>query len=85
MSKGKGLSAETISGASGIDRAPLTAQIRGEPSKAKYSMTFFMPRPTARRMKAIALERNTSLQQLVAEAVDEWLAKRGEPPFEVGT
>lgn len=82
MSKPRGLSAETLGNASAAERTPLQAQPRGEPSKGKYSMTFFLPRPTAMRMKAIALDRNTSLQQLVAEAVDEWLAKRGEPPFQ---
>lgn len=82
MTKGKGLSAETMTGAADTDRPTLAAGVRGNPEKKKASMTFFIPRPTHERMRAIALSRNTSLQQLVAEAVDEWLAKNGEPPFQ---
>ena len=85
MTKAKGLSAETMSGAADTDRPTLAAKTRGKPEKRNASMTFFIPRPTHERMRAIALGRNTSLQQLVAEAVDEWLAKRGEPPFEPTT
>ena len=29
----------------------------------------------------MALARSTSLQQLLEEAVDEWLGRSGEPPF----
>ena len=42
-------------------------------------MTFFMAVSTHKQLKRIALERNTSLQQLVAEAVDQWLANQNDP------
>lgn len=49
--------------------------------EADVSATFFIPRPTHKRMREIALDRNTSLQQLMAEAVDLWLKTNGEGPF----
>jgi hypothetical protein len=42
------------------------------------NMIFSMSRGTAARLKAIAIVENTSRQQLVAVAVDEWLARRPE-------
>jgi hypothetical protein len=39
-------------------------------------MTFSMSRGTAARLKEIAIAENTSMQQLIAEALDEWLARR---------
>lgn len=45
------------------------------------SATFFIPRPTHRRLKAIAFARPTTVQQLLEEAVDEWLGRSGEPSF----
>jgi hypothetical protein len=42
-------------------------------------MTFFMSRGTAARLKEIATVENTSLQQIVAVAVDEWLGRRPDP------
>jgi hypothetical protein len=41
-------------------------------------MTFSMSRGTAARLKEIATVENTSLQQLVAVAVDEWLGRRSD-------
>jgi hypothetical protein len=43
--------------------------------------TFYIPRPTLKRLREIALDRSTSLQQLLVEAVDQWLKKQGEGPF----
>lgn len=53
--------------------------------KDRINMTFFMSVATHGRLKALALERNTSLQQLVAQALDKWLAEQAEPPFEPGS
>jgi len=39
-------------------------------------MTFSMSRAAAARLKEIAIAENTSLQQLVAAAVGEWLDRR---------
>jgi hypothetical protein len=39
-------------------------------------MTFSTSRRTAARLKKIAIAENTSLQQLLNVAVDEWLARR---------
>ena len=50
-------------------------------SEKKTNITFFLARSTHTRLKQLALERNTSLQQLVAEAVDNWLAGQSEPTF----
>jgi hypothetical protein len=44
-------------------------------------MSFYIPRPTAERMQEYAQAHKTSLQQIVAEAVDRWLAEQMLPPF----
>jgi hypothetical protein len=41
-------------------------------------MTFSMSRVTAARLREIAIAENTSLPQLIAVAVDEWLARHSE-------
>jgi hypothetical protein len=41
------------------------------------NMTFSMSRGTAVRLKEIAIAENTSMQDLLTAAVDEWLARRG--------
>ena len=48
----------------------------------KIGMTFYMAPSTHKRLKDIASERQTSLQQLVAEALDEWFARKNEPAFQ---
>jgi predicted DNA-binding ribbon-helix-helix protein len=47
----------------------------------KVGMTFYMSPATHTRMKEMATGRKTSLQQLVAEAVDEWFARQSEPAY----
>ena len=54
------------------------AKPRGRLDSADTNMTFFMSRGTAARLKEIATVENTSSQQIVAVAVDEWLARRPE-------
>ncbi|MGO9171838.1 MAG: hypothetical protein ACLP7P_07715 [Rhodomicrobium sp.] len=49
---------------------------RGRLENTETNMTFFMPRTTAARLKEIAIAENTSLQQLIAVAVGEWLDRR---------
>jgi hypothetical protein len=61
-------------------QAPLKA-IKRTAEKDVIGMTFYIPKPTHRRMKQIAIERETSLQKLVEEAVDMWLAANSEAPF----
>jgi len=62
-------------------RATKVAETRGRPDKDKVAATFYIPRPTHKRLKEMALARSTSLQQLLEEAVDQWLQRAGEPPF----
>jgi hypothetical protein len=62
-------------------RATKVASTQGQPERDKVAATFYIPRPTHRRLKEMALARSTSLQQLLEEAVDEWLGRSGEPPF----
>ena len=45
------------------------------------NITFFLAISTRNRLKEIALARGTSLQQLLAEALDDWLANNGEPGY----
>jgi hypothetical protein len=52
------------------------AKPKGRLEDTETHMTFSMTRETAARLKAIALAENTSLQNLIAVAVDEWLARR---------
>ena len=52
------------------------AKPKGRLENTDTNMTFSMPRGTAARLKQIALAENKSLQELLAIAVDEWLARR---------
>jgi hypothetical protein len=61
-------------------KAPLKAKKRTG-DKAVVGMTFYIPKATHKRMKQISFERETSLQKLVEEAVDMWLAANSELPF----
>ncbi len=49
---------------------------RGRLEDTDTNMTFFMPRATAARLNEIAAAENTSMQQLIAAAVGEWLERR---------
>jgi hypothetical protein len=48
----------------------------GRLEDTETNMTFSMSRGTAARLREIATAENTSMQQLIAEALDEWLARR---------
>jgi hypothetical protein len=43
-------------------RATKVAETRGRPDKDKVAATFYIPRPTHKRLKEMALARSTSLQ-----------------------
>jgi hypothetical protein len=62
-------------------RKLLKAQTRGNLAKDWVSATFYIPRPTHKRLKAWALENDTSLQQILEEATDAWLARHGTALF----
>ncbi len=53
---------------------------RGRLENTDTNMTFFMSRTTAARLNEIAAAENTSLQQLIAVAVGEWLDRRSASP-----
>jgi hypothetical protein len=54
------------------------AKPRGRLDSTDTNLTFSMSRGTAARLKEIATVENTSLQEIVAVAIDEWLARRPE-------
>ena len=58
-----------------------TAQKKGKLHKPWVSTTFYVPRPTHKRLRELANTYDTSLQQIFEEAVDVWLASKNEPPF----
>jgi len=63
------------------DVPPAIAPIKGKPDRIEYSMTFRIPRGTADRLQEMARLRRTTLQALIAEAVDRWLRAEGEGHF----
>jgi predicted transcriptional regulator len=54
------------------------AKPKGRLENTDTNMTFSMTRGTAARLNEIARAENKSLQQLLAIAVDEWLARRSD-------
>ena len=52
------------------------AKLKGRLENTDTNMTFSMPRGTAVRLKEIALAENKPVQELLAIAVGEWLARR---------
>lgn len=48
---------------------------RGRLENTDTNMTFFMSRETAGRLNEIALAENTSLQNIITIALNEWLAR----------
>ena len=58
-----------------MTRKPKKAQ--SAPTREKVACTFHMPFEMYRRMSIIKIDRATSLQRLLEEAVGEWLAKQG--------
>ncbi len=53
---------------------------RGSLKDTETNMTFSMSRATAARLREIAIAENTSLENLVAAAVGEWLARYSPQP-----
>ena len=51
---------------------------RGRLEDTDANMTFSLSRGTAARLRQIATAENTSLQQLLTVAIDEWLARHAE-------
>jgi hypothetical protein len=51
---------------------------QGRLENTDTNMTLSMSRGTAARLKEIAIAENTSLQQIITVAVDEWLARRSD-------
>ena len=51
-------------------------------AEERVSATFKIPVPTYRRLKQIAADQGTNVQELLTEALDAWLAKRSEAPFD---
>jgi len=49
---------------------------RGRLEDTDTNMTFFMSRAVAARLNEIAAAENTSMQQIIAAAVGEWLERR---------
>lgn len=78
MSRRARFSDATVAGASKTAPPQYTAKTRGKPDSDLYKATLFLPRPVARRLRELSVERNTSLQQLLMEAVDAWLTKQGQ-------
>ena len=63
------------------DTADLYRRIKGKTPEDWTSATFFMPRATHRTLRMEALTRDTTLQGILAKAVDDWLRKEGLPGF----
>jgi len=57
------------------------AETRGRADKDKVAATFYIPRPTHRRLKEMALGRSTSLQQLLEEAWTSGCSMPASLPF----
>jgi hypothetical protein len=79
MSK-KTMRQELETGLNEADRPTFVAASRVKRTD-KIGMTFYMSPATHTQMKELALGRKTSLQQLVAEAVDEWFLRQSEPAY----
>ncbi len=83
IKKNSSISAETAAALSGdaIKEETAKAALRVR-SEKKTNITYFVSIATHRRLKQRALDRNTSLQQLLDEALDAYFAQQGEPPIE---
>ncbi len=53
--------------------------------KTKTNITYFVSLATHKRLKQLALDGNTSLQQILDEALDAYFAARGLDPIERAT
>lgn len=64
------------------ESAPYVAPKRRKTEDNKYyPATIRLPRPTQKKLAAYALEHNTSLQGLVAEAIDAYMRAHGIGTF----
>jgi hypothetical protein len=63
------------------EKQTITARQKLRPGKGKVSCTFNLTPEMYRRLQEIKLERGTSLQGLLEEAVDVWLASISETGF----
>ena len=62
-------------------KGTITAKKKGNVKRPWVSATFYIPRPTHKRLRDYASAYDTSLQQILEEATDLWLASKNEPPF----
>lgn len=74
--EGNAISAETVKAA---------PRVKLKPEKTKTNITYFVSLPTHKRLKQHALDTNTSLQQILDEALDTYFSVRGLPPIERAT
>lgn len=67
-----------------VDVTPYRARerVKTKPGKDRTNITYFVTLGTHKRMKQYALDNNTSLQQMLDEAVDLLFAAKGEQPIE---
>ena len=59
--------------ADNLDKPPVEMTQVRPLTKAVHTMSFRMGMPTADRLEEIAIERRTTVQDLVAFALDKWL------------
>jgi hypothetical protein len=60
---------------------PFQPQTRGRPELNVYKMTFRIPRKTYDKLNEVARDRKTTLQDIVAAAVDLWMIQEQEGRF----
>ena len=84
-----GVSAETTAALGGdaisTETAKARPQVKMSPEKTKTNITYFVSLATHKRLKQHALDSNTSLQQILDEALDTYFSVRGLPPIERAT
>jgi len=80
------ISAETYAALDGnaisTETAKAAPRVKLNADKRKTNITYFVSLPTHKRLKQHALDTNTSLQQILDEALDEYFSIRGMPPIE---
>jgi hypothetical protein len=54
-------------------KGTITAKKKGNVNKPWVSATFYIPRPTHKRLREYATAHDISLQQILEEAADMWL------------
>ena len=65
-----------------VETAKAAPRVKMKPEKAKTNITNFVSLATHKRLKQHALDNNTSLQQILDEALDTYFSVRGLPPIE---